>query len=677
VRLCLLCRYGQYPLHKAIDHACPESMNVIALLLELYPAAAKVADQDGYLPLHVCLDSRNPDEDLVEQLLIAFPDAAKRPTVDGLLPLHMAIGTNAQPSLGIIRLLMQIHPLACVNEVADFVPKDPNANASTWQGEWVETRWSPLNRAVERGLDDVVCIFRDILEEKGLLVVDEDTGEYFINFESVGRRSNSNFHAVSSAATNREDTGSAANEGNVEDNGDNEGDEYEEEYEETEMDGSYGTQESASSGMPPQASRAPPPPTWMPTARSRRVSGNTNSGSEPSATSPDQTPVRLRPLQNTANPRMVRTSPLYGGRLPHPDGGPPTPHSASANAVPPVAFEGNSLSSHIRAFRQRLFGDSTSSNNSNPGNPPWANKDGSKGGPGLHAMTLLRTNSMDPASEDSWEETQSVRTYSSVNSGSSMKSLMYQNDDDGSSVSSSRHSSSSNLFATGYFNNANVQEMLMLSGRPDGQGSSSSPAPGQSLSSYMNSMGKNGTPNGPLSNTKPPTWSASGSDKGIGPGRAPMSPVTPTAASSSKGKDTSSVVSPGTGVSSKSPSSLSRLIFKIPGFNKSPSTGGSSSGGNSGGKAGSGSSASGIATKPSRLSDLQSPAKTVSSTTPGRNSRNPSDERPSTEGNSRATSLGIGKGAKSPGTPGDSRTRSSSGDGNAGPSLASGSEEQV
>jgi hypothetical protein len=92
VRLCLLCRYGQYPLHKAIDHACPESMNVIALLLELYPAAAKVADQDGYLPLHVCLDSRNPDEDLVEQLLIAFPDAAKRPTVDGLLPLHMAIG---------------------------------------------------------------------------------------------------------------------------------------------------------------------------------------------------------------------------------------------------------------------------------------------------------------------------------------------------------------------------------------------------------------------------------------------------------------------------------------------------------------------------------------------------------------------------------------------------------
>jgi hypothetical protein len=100
-------------------------------------------------------------------------------------------------------------------------------------------------------------------------------------------------------------------------------------------------------------------------------------------------------------------------------------------------------------------------------------------------------------------------------------------------------------------------------------------------------------------------------------------------------------------------------------------------GGNSGGKAGSGSSASGIATKPSRLSDLQSPAKTVSSTTPGRNSRNPSDERPSTEGNSRATSLGIGTGAKSPGTPGDSRTRSSSGDGNAGPSLASGSEEQV
>lgn len=40
---------------------------------------------------------------------------------------------------------------------------DEMADPETWEGEWVEKRWTPLSRAIDRGLDSIVMLFRDAL----------------------------------------------------------------------------------------------------------------------------------------------------------------------------------------------------------------------------------------------------------------------------------------------------------------------------------------------------------------------------------------------------------------------------------------------------------------------------------------------------------------------------------
>jgi hypothetical protein len=45
----------------------------------------------------------------------------------------------------------------------DVVPVDETADPETWQGDWVEKRWTPLSRAIDRGLDAIVILFRDAL----------------------------------------------------------------------------------------------------------------------------------------------------------------------------------------------------------------------------------------------------------------------------------------------------------------------------------------------------------------------------------------------------------------------------------------------------------------------------------------------------------------------------------
>jgi hypothetical protein len=41
---------------------------------------------------------------------------------------------------------------------------DEMADPETWEGEWVEKRWTPLSRAIDRGLDSIVMLFRDALQ---------------------------------------------------------------------------------------------------------------------------------------------------------------------------------------------------------------------------------------------------------------------------------------------------------------------------------------------------------------------------------------------------------------------------------------------------------------------------------------------------------------------------------
>jgi hypothetical protein len=513
------CRFGQYPLHKAMDHASPDSLPVISLLLELFPAAARVSDQDGYLPLHVCLDTRKPDEELVEQLLQAFPDAARRPTVDGLLPLHMAVGTNISPSLRILQQLMGLHPLGCQQEVVDYVPKDDTANASTWQGEWIETRWTPLTRAIERGLDGVVSLFRDILEEQGLLVVDSDTGEYYIHYHDTVDESRSGPTGTNTLFPSGLDV----------------------------ISESSGTDTDGVS----ESHQTQIPPTWLPLARSKAVGTGNKDGIAESSTSPDQTPVRLRPMQAAVNPRMVRTSPLYGGRLPHPNDA----NDENLNGQ----HNGSNIASSFTRFRHRLFGHSQTG----PATSPPTNRTSA----GMHVSdqhdadgrhhllpnpNRVASGSVD-VSDDSWEETYSVRTFSSFNSNSSMTSM----------------------------------RSLMMSSNYD--------------EDHANHGGNNHVSVGAVLTAKT-MLSVNSPNKAVYD-RSPAHVKSPSIVSSTRSSKTPP---PATSVTSKSPSSLSKLLFKIPNYiNKTLDPGSHSNANGSAAVGGSGTNiyGGGIATKPSRLSD--------------------------------------------------------------------------
>eukprot|EP01032_Pedospumella_encystans_P022005 gene22005-24949_t len=152
---------GQLPLHRALDQN-PPHMEAIQLMLEAFPGAAKVADDEGYLPLHLALDCARPNPTIARMLLDHYPESAFHKSKDGLLPIHCII-SSLNPVIDIIELLLQIFPDSTESMAVDVIPVDEMADPETWEGEWVEKRWTPLSRAIDRGLDSIVMLFRDAL----------------------------------------------------------------------------------------------------------------------------------------------------------------------------------------------------------------------------------------------------------------------------------------------------------------------------------------------------------------------------------------------------------------------------------------------------------------------------------------------------------------------------------
>lgn len=152
---------GQLPLHRALDQSEP-NLDAVHILLQAFPGAAKVADDEGYLPLHLALDCARPNVSIATLLLENYPEGAFHKSKDGLLPMHCIISAM-HPVVEIIQQLLQIFPDSCESMAVDVIPVDENADPETWQGEWIEKRWTPLSRAIDRGMDAVVILFRDAL----------------------------------------------------------------------------------------------------------------------------------------------------------------------------------------------------------------------------------------------------------------------------------------------------------------------------------------------------------------------------------------------------------------------------------------------------------------------------------------------------------------------------------
>lgn len=117
-------KQGYYPLHFVVG---PRSTGAAVglRLLDIYPEAACISWKRGVLPIFEALKSKNSPE-LVERLLDIHPESTKceRKSTwyqDGCLPLHVALQANYEPSY-IIDKLLDIYPESskCSTELCDL-----------------------------------------------------------------------------------------------------------------------------------------------------------------------------------------------------------------------------------------------------------------------------------------------------------------------------------------------------------------------------------------------------------------------------------------------------------------------------------------------------------------------------------------------------------------------------
>jgi ankyrin repeat protein len=91
------------------------------MMLEAFPGAAKVADDEGYLPLHLALDCARPNPVIAKMLLDHYPESAFHKSKDGLLPIHCII-SSLNPVIEVIELLLQIFPDSTESMAVDVIP---------------------------------------------------------------------------------------------------------------------------------------------------------------------------------------------------------------------------------------------------------------------------------------------------------------------------------------------------------------------------------------------------------------------------------------------------------------------------------------------------------------------------------------------------------------------------
>lgn len=99
--------FGWLPLHFACGYEA--SVDVVQLLLEAYPKATEVQDNDGDLPLHIaCYNGLSTN--IVRMLLETYPKATEISNNKGYLPLHCAC--KYESSLETVKVIYETFPEA-------------------------------------------------------------------------------------------------------------------------------------------------------------------------------------------------------------------------------------------------------------------------------------------------------------------------------------------------------------------------------------------------------------------------------------------------------------------------------------------------------------------------------------------------------------------------------------
>ena len=104
---------GQYPLHVAMQRrksTSGDSVEIIRLLSETFPAALLERDMNGNLPLHLSLMQGSSLEE-IESLITKCPQSIREKTIQGILPIQFA------QSMAIRKLLSTQETISFQNEV--------------------------------------------------------------------------------------------------------------------------------------------------------------------------------------------------------------------------------------------------------------------------------------------------------------------------------------------------------------------------------------------------------------------------------------------------------------------------------------------------------------------------------------------------------------------------------
>ena len=99
---------GSLPLHQAVLQGAP--LETIEILLEAFPRAAKIADDEGNLPIHILFKSEQPiNLDCVVTLLSSYPNSVKDTNKVGDSPLHILI-LQGKCTIELVEAILNANP---------------------------------------------------------------------------------------------------------------------------------------------------------------------------------------------------------------------------------------------------------------------------------------------------------------------------------------------------------------------------------------------------------------------------------------------------------------------------------------------------------------------------------------------------------------------------------------
>ena len=162
-------REGILPLHAACGAGA--HVEVIRMLLEIYPEAIHTESDSGHLPLmcHLLLNTESPSEDVVSLLLESYPEAAAIADENNQLPIHLAcIATGV--SKNIFKMLLHAYPEgAYVCDIEGFYPVDHAARNND-----VATRKAALTSLIENDPEEFRGHYIEKNETRELALKDTD-----------------------------------------------------------------------------------------------------------------------------------------------------------------------------------------------------------------------------------------------------------------------------------------------------------------------------------------------------------------------------------------------------------------------------------------------------------------------------------------------------------------------